>query len=264
MVASVHKLCTQSEMQETIPNPWGPYFEENNTDARKWKLKNCRLLLLWILPDILNCWINTNICTYYWGKRVVERLFREFSMAPKHQRITAWAFFTGGTWTSVSSKNCSRIVSTIYNNWMHNIACMRCVLSYMQIHITRYGHNGMEWGAVANWHIRGLVSHDPFYVFSGICAIISQHTWHSFETFKGMNHSFFDIMFTYLCEMVLVAKTVDISHCRSAMANLWQSSVHCTLDWEESVQKSVCALLREGCYITTLEEQYPAPFSPRH
>lgn len=34
MVASVDKLWTESEMQETIPNPWGPYFKENDTDAR--------------------------------------------------------------------------------------------------------------------------------------------------------------------------------------------------------------------------------------
>lgn len=145
---------------------------------------------------------------------------------------------------------------------MHNIAYMCYALSYMQIHITRYRHNGMEWGAVANWHSTGLDSHDPFYAFSGICAIISQHAWHSFETFKGTNHSLFDIMYTYL--WCLWPSQLIISHCRSAMANLWQSSVHCTLDWEESVQKSVCALLREGCYISTLQEQYPAPFSPRH
>lgn len=92
---------------------------------------------------------------------------------------------------------------------MHNIACMCYVLSYMQIRITRYRHNGMEWGAVANWHSTGLDSQDPFYAFSGICAIISQHPWHSFETFKGKNRSLFDIMHTYLCKMVFVAKTVD-------------------------------------------------------
>lgn len=140
-----------------IPTPEAPISKRITQMHENESWKDCRLLLLWILPDVLNYWINTNICTYYWGEWVVERLFREFSMAPKHQRIAAWTFFTGGTWTSVSSKNCSGIVSTKYNNWMHNIACMRYVLSYMQIHITRYGHNGMEWGAVANGHIRGLI-----------------------------------------------------------------------------------------------------------